>query len=123
MLETSSSIPAIDPDGRFSRPRGRSTRFSPAEFAGFNQRVRPLVDVASDENEPLANGEDPELLSHRDPEVSEADALDQAREVVPGEHRTHVSRAIDAPEADAIEQAIEEPIDLDDEPPSDSLQQ
>ena len=38
-------------------------------------------------------------------------------EVVPGERRTVMSRAIDVPEADAIEQAIEEPVDLDDEPP------
>jgi hypothetical protein len=29
-----------------------------------------------------------------------------------------VSRAIDVPEADAIEQAIEEPVDLEDEPPA-----
>jgi hypothetical protein len=77
------------------------------------------VDVGPDESESLANGEDFETLPRRDPEVSEADALDQAREVVPGERRTQVSRAIDAPEADAIEQAIEEPIDLDDEPLSD----
>jgi hypothetical protein len=53
-------------------------------------------------------------LDHLDPEVPEADALDQAREVAPSERRTKVSQAIDAPEADAIEQAIEEP-DLDDD--------
>ena len=75
------------------------------------------MDVDPDDNESLANGQDPETLLRRDPEVPEADALDQAREVVPGERRTQVSRAIDAPEADAIEQAIEEPVDLDDEPP------
>jgi hypothetical protein len=57
-----------------------------------------------------------QTLRRRDPEVPEADALDQAREVVPGERLTEVSRSIDAPEADAIEQAIEEPVDLDDEP-------
>jgi hypothetical protein len=51
----------------------------------------------------------------RDPEAPEADALDQAREVAPGERRGPVSRPIDASDADAIEQAIEVPIDLDDE--------
>jgi hypothetical protein len=61
-------------------------------------------------------------LEHRDPEVSEADALDQAREVAPGERRTRVSRAVDAPEADAIEQAIEEPLDADDEAAPDVAQ-
>jgi hypothetical protein len=60
---------------------------------------------------------DAENFRRRDPEVPEADALDQAREVVPGERFTEVTRSIDAPEADAIEQAIEEPVDLDDEPP------
>jgi hypothetical protein len=73
------------------------------------------VDVEPSDSESVANGEDAIMLP-RDPEVPEADALDQAREVVPGERRTQVSRAIDAPEADAIEQAIEEPVDLDDEP-------
>lgn len=61
------------------------------------------------EEQPLAS------LDHRDPEVPEADALDQAREVAPSERRTRVSQAIDAPEADAIDQAIEEPPDPDDD--------
>ena len=52
---------------------------------------------------------------HRDPETPEADALDQAREVAPGERRGPVSRAIDASDADVLEQAIEVPIDPDDD--------
>jgi hypothetical protein len=75
------------------------------------------VHVDPGDSESLANDEDFEISPRRDPEVPEADALDQAREVVPGERRTVMSRAIDVPEADAIEQAIEEPVDLDDEPP------
>jgi hypothetical protein len=50
--------------------------------------------------------DDDELDEHhlrRDPEAPEADALDQAREVAPGERRGRVSRAIDASDADAIE--------------------
>ena len=63
-------------------------------------------------------GDDDELPADRvriDPEAPEADALDQAREVAPGERRGPVSRAIDASDADAIEQAIEVPIDPDDD--------
>jgi hypothetical protein len=75
------------------------------------------VTLGADDNEEFGSGEDLETPLRRDAEVPEADALDQAREVVPGERRTHVSRAIDASEADAIEQAIEEPLDVDDEPP------
>jgi hypothetical protein len=52
----------------------------------------------------------------RDPEVPEADALDQAREVDSSEHHAPVQRAIDVPEADAIDQAIEVPIEDDDSP-------
>jgi hypothetical protein len=74
----------------------------------------------------VTSGEDqPELLDEEevepedslpsDPEVPEADALDQARVVGPVEHRGRVSRAIDAPDADAIEQATEVPIEQDDE--------
>lgn len=48
-----------------------------------------------------------------DPEVPEADALDQAREVEPGERHTPITRPIDAPEADALDQAIEVPLDED----------
>ena len=54
-----------------------------------------------------------------DPEVPEADALDQAREVIPGERHGSVSRGIDVPEADSIEQSIEVPVDEDvDAPPA-----
>jgi hypothetical protein len=56
---------------------------------------------------------DDEPLPPRDPETPEADALDQAREVAPGERRGPVSRTIDASDADALEQAIEVPIDPD----------
>jgi hypothetical protein len=56
-----------------------------------------------------------EDLMPSDPEVPEADALDQARTVGPAEHRGRVSRAIDAPDADAIEQATEVPIEPDEE--------
>jgi hypothetical protein len=56
-----------------------------------------------------------EELVRRDPETPEADALDQAREVAPGERLGRVARPLDASDADAIEQAIEVPIDPDDE--------
>ena len=52
-----------------------------------------------------------------DPEVPEADALDQAREVLPGERFVGATRSLEVPEADALEQAIEEPVgdeELDD---------
>lgn len=52
----------------------------------------------------------------RDPEVPEADALDQAREVAPGERHAPLDRPIEVPEADAIDQAIEVPLDEDDDP-------
>jgi hypothetical protein len=86
-------------------------------FVACVERVCLPVNPGPDDIDSLTDGEDPELLPRRDPEVPEADALDQAREIVPGERLTEVSRSIDAPEADAIEQAIEEPVDLDDEPP------
>jgi hypothetical protein len=57
----------------------------------------------------------PADLLRRDPEAPEADALDQVREVAPSERRERVSRPIDASDADVIEQAIEVPIDPDDE--------
>jgi hypothetical protein len=71
-----------------------------------------------DDSETPIDGDATESLERPDPEVPEADALDQAREVVPGERRGPVSRAIDVPEADAIEQAIEEPLDVDNDAPS-----
>ena len=49
-----------------------------------------------------------------DPEVPEADALDQAREVEPGERFVGATRSPEVSEADALEQAIEEPVDDED---------
>jgi hypothetical protein len=71
-----------------------------------------------DDPEALFEGGPTPPLERPDPEVPEADALDQAREVVPGERRGPVSRAIDVAEADAIEQAIEEPVDFEDDTPT-----
>ena len=51
-----------------------------------------------------------------DPEVPEADALDQAREVDSSERPIRVDRAIETPEADALDQAIEVPLDEDEDP-------
>lgn len=50
-----------------------------------------------------------------DPEAPEADALEQAEEVVPGRSGGRPPRSFEAPEADAWEQSIEVPLD-DDEP-------
>jgi hypothetical protein len=47
-------------------------------------------------------------------EASEADVLDQARPLDVSQRQGEVSRAIDAPEADALEQAIEVPLDDED---------
>jgi hypothetical protein len=44
-----------------------------------------------------------------DPEVPDADAIDQAEEVGPSHRLGPVSRDIEVPEADAIEQAFEVP--------------
>jgi hypothetical protein len=49
-----------------------------------------------------------------DPEVPEGDALDQAREVLPGERFVGATRSPEVPEADALEQALEEPFDDED---------
>jgi hypothetical protein len=53
---------------------------------------------------------------HRVAEASEADLLDQERVVGADARDEPVSRAFDVPEADAIEQAIEVPLDPDEEP-------
>ena len=74
--------------------------------------------TTDDDLQAFDEGDAVESLKRRDPEVPEADALDQAREVVPGGRLTEVSRAIDAPEADAVEQAFEEPVDAEDEAPA-----
>jgi hypothetical protein len=67
--------------------------------------------------EPREEHTDEEELAEpgRDPEVPEADALDQAREVESGERHSPVDRAIDAPEADALDQSIEVPLEEDEE--------
>ena len=48
-----------------------------------------------------------------DPEVPEADALEQAREVEPGVVSLPPSRDPEVPEADALEQAAEVPPDIE----------
>lgn len=48
-----------------------------------------------------------------DPEVPEADGLEQAREMTAGEHLDRVSRDPEVSEADAIEQAQDLPGDVD----------
>ena len=70
----------------------------------------------NDVPDPLA--EEAPAPSRPDPEVPEADALDQGREVVPGERHGSVSRGIDVPEADSIDQAIEVPVDEDEDAPT-----
>ena len=67
------------------------------------ERVR--TDVPDDE---------PETLDQWAMEGSEADVLDQARPIDVTERQGEVSRAIDAPEADALEQSIEVPLDDED---------
>jgi hypothetical protein len=75
--------------------------------------------VTSDDADSSLQEDEPTLAGLEDPEIPEADALDQAREVIPGERHGPVSRGIDVPEADSIDQAIEVPVDEDeDEPPA-----
>jgi len=50
-----------------------------------------------------------------DPEVSEADALEQAREVVPSPRRGRPAIDPEVLEADAWEQSIEVPLDDEEE--------
>ena len=52
-----------------------------------------------------------EISSEAD--APEADRLEQAEEVGPGEHRFEPSHAIDVAEADALDQAAEVPLDED----------
>jgi hypothetical protein len=61
-------------------------------------------------------GAEPAMPTGRpaDPEVPEADALDQGREVQPGERFVGTRRSPEVSEADALEQALEEPVDDDD---------
>ena len=49
-----------------------------------------------------------------DLEVPEPDAIDQAQPVAAGAGRTEPSSDPEAPEADAYEQSIEEPVDEED---------
>jgi hypothetical protein len=75
--------------------------------------------VTSDDADSSLQEDEPTLAGLEDPEIPEADALDQAREVISGERHGPVSRGIDVPEADSIDQAIEVPVDEDeDEPPA-----
>ena len=71
--------------------------------------------MTSDDADSALAEDEPALPVPEDPEVPEADALDQAREVIPGERHGPVSRGIDVPEADSIDQAIEVPVDEDDD--------
>lgn len=50
-----------------------------------------------------------------DPEVPEADGLEQEREVTEGQHIDPVTRDPEVAEADAIEQAMDLPDDIDEE--------
>ncbi len=50
-----------------------------------------------------------------DPEVPEADGLEQEREVTEGQHLDPVTRDPEVAEADAIEQAMDLPGDVDEE--------
>jgi hypothetical protein len=71
----------------------------------------------SSPEEPLDEREEP-VEPEWDPEVPEADALDQAREVEAPELAIRVDRAIETPEADALDQAREVPLDEDEDPGS-----
>ena len=76
----------------------------------------PTRDADRDADAERTVGAEPALPTGRppDPEVPEADALDQAREVLPGERFVGVTRSPEVSEADALEQALEEPVDDDD---------
>ena len=73
----------------------------------------PTRDADRDADAERTVGAEPSLPIRRpaDPEVPEADALDQAREVLPGERFVGVTRSPEVSEADALEQALEEPVD------------
>jgi hypothetical protein len=68
----------------------------------------PRDDTAADE--PAGPTERP-----ADPEVPEADGLEQEQEVTAGQHLNPVTRDPEVSEADAVEQAMDVPGDLDDE--------
>jgi hypothetical protein len=64
----------------------------------------------------VSDNVEPEALDLRATEGSKADVLDQARPVDVTERRDEVSRAIDAPEADALEHTIKVPLDEENGP-------
>jgi hypothetical protein len=76
----------------------------------------PTGDADRDADAERTVGAEPAVPTGRlaDPEVPEADALDQAREVEPGERFVGATRSAEVSEADALEQAIEEPVDDED---------
>ena len=76
----------------------------------------PAREADRDADAERAVGGEPAVPAGRpaDPEVPEADALDQAREVLPGERFVGATRSPEVSEADALEQAIEERVDDED---------
>lgn len=75
-----------------------------------DESVIPDRDPADDADQPAGT----EPSQHRlpgDPEVPEADALEQADEVAAGPWRVSPSRNPEVPEADAWDQAHEVPLD------------
>ena len=76
----------------------------------------PTRDADRDADAERTVGAEPAVPTGRpaDPEVPEADALDQAREVLPGERFVGATRSPEVSEADALEQALEEPVDDED---------
>ena len=65
----------------------------------------PTHDVDRDADAERPVGAEPAVPTGRpaDPEVPEADALDQAREVLPGERLVGATRSPEVSEADALE--------------------
>jgi hypothetical protein len=76
----------------------------------------PTRDADRDPDAERTVGSEPAVPTGRpaDPEVPEADALDQAREVLPGERFVGATPSPEVSEADALEQALEEPVDDED---------
>jgi hypothetical protein len=78
-----------------------------------NDSVSPDRDPAdaADADDPTAGPEPLRNAPPDNPEVPEADALEQAEEVAAGPRRLRPSRDPEVPEADAWEQAQEVPVD------------
>lgn len=76
----------------------------------------PIGEADRDADAECTVGAEPAVPTGRptDPEVPEADVLDQAREVQPGERFVGATRSPEVSEADALEQALEEPVDEED---------